>query len=403
MQRTRNQNQTANNPIMPRISTIVQVFLASPSDVQPEREALEGLISEMNRTWSTTLGIMFELVRWETHVIPAIGNDPQAVINEQIGDNYDVFIGILWARFGTPTPRAASGTMEEFERAYARLQTERDGPAVMFYFKEAAVPISKIDPEQLSQVQKFRAALPASGGVYSTFDDLAGFNASVRAHLSSLAQKFSRANMHPKSAAQSPETEALKSLAADEHDLGLLDYAEISEARIDDMVATMEVISEATARVGGQFEAHTRDMNNLSTAGVTPQSARRLIKRCADDMDAFAGILKNQIPILASNREAAFDALNNSLALAQEFDTSDNSSLHGLQQAMLQLRDNIEIPKQSLTQFRESTATLPRMTSDLNKAKRAVVQQIDALIQEFDKTDSTASNVLLSIGQILSA
>jgi hypothetical protein len=127
--------------------------------VQPEREALESLIYEMYQTWGRALGIMFELVRWETHVTPAFGSDPQAVINSQIGDNYDVFIGILWARFGTPTPRAASGTMEEFERAYARVQAGANNPEIMFYFKEAAVPISKIDPEQLKKVQNFRGSL----------------------------------------------------------------------------------------------------------------------------------------------------------------------------------------------------------------------------------------------------
>ncbi|MFM0160235.1 MULTISPECIES: hypothetical protein [Paraburkholderia] len=369
--------------------------------MQPEREALESLIYEMYQTWGRALGIMFELVRWETHVTPAFGSDPQAVINSQIGDNYDVFIGILWARFGTPTPRAASGTMEEFERAYARVQAGANNPEIMFYFKEAAVPISKIDPEQLKKVQNFRGSLPEKGGVYATFEDLPGFSASVRVHLSSLAQKFSRdhASLPQVDSPQPRETLTAEIKAEDE--LGFLDYVEISDARIEDMVATMELISEATVRMGSQFEGHMRETTRLATAGPDTKSAKRLIKRCADDMQAYAGILKNQTPILAANREAAFDALSNSLTLHRELGTADNSNLRALNDAIEQLRSNLAVPTESMKAIRETAASFPRMTSDLNKAKRLVVEQIDALIEEFDKTDSTATNILLSMAQML--
>jgi len=385
---------------MPRTSTIVQVFVASPSDVNPEREALEGLISEMNQTWSKALGIMFELVRWETHVTPSFGSDPQAVINDQIGENYDVFIGILWARFGTPTARAASGTIEEFERAYTRLQAGQSSPEIMFYFKEAAVPVSKIDTEQLNKVQKFRAALPDRGGIYGTFDDLSGFSVSVRAHLSSLAQKFSRQQPQLPTTLPPRQTEA-SILETAEDELGFLDYVEICEARIEDMVATMEVISEATARVGEQFVTHTQEMKSLAAIDSTPKSAKRLIKRGADDMEAYAGILKSQTPILASHREAAFSALNDSLAFSEEFGAADSSNLQTLHDAIAKLRASIAAPMQSMKGFRETAAGMPRITSDMNKAKRLVVEQIDALIEEFENTDSTTSNILLSIAQML--
>ena len=161
--------------------------------MQPEREALESLIYEMYQTWGRALGIMFELVRWETHVTPAFGSDPQAVINSQIGDNYDVFIGILWARFGTPTPRAASGTMEEFERAYARVQAGANNPEIMFYFKEAAVPISKIDPEQLKKSTELPRFAAGKRRCLRNFRRLAGlFRLCSRAFVILGAEVFSR-------------------------------------------------------------------------------------------------------------------------------------------------------------------------------------------------------------------
>ena len=54
----------------------------------------------------------------DANAYPGFGTDPQGVVNEEIGDDYEIFIGPLWSRFGTPTPRAFSGTQEEFERVY---------------------------------------------------------------------------------------------------------------------------------------------------------------------------------------------------------------------------------------------------------------------------------------------
>ena len=99
---------------MPRQEHVLSVFVASPNDVQEERARLEEIVKELNDTWSRQLGLRLELLRWETHAFPNIGEDAQAVINEQVPTDYDVFIGIMWHRSGTPTGRAGSGTIEEF-------------------------------------------------------------------------------------------------------------------------------------------------------------------------------------------------------------------------------------------------------------------------------------------------
>ena len=176
---------------MPRTESVVTVFISSPSDVSAEREILDSVVNELNRTWSRTLGIRLEPIMWETHSRPAFGNDPQDVLNDQFPDDYDVFLGILWGHIGTPTPRAESGTLEEFERAFERYKNDKDSIELMVYFKDEGIPPSKTDPAQLAQVQKFKKSLGEKGGLYSTFEDASSFESSLRAHLSSLAQKFS--------------------------------------------------------------------------------------------------------------------------------------------------------------------------------------------------------------------
>jgi len=131
---------------MPRTEKVIVVFVASPSDLENERHKLEDVIRELNVTWSKTLGVRLDLVRWETHAYPGMGNDPQDLINKQIGDDFDIFLGLMWGRFGTPTERAGSGTEEEFIRAKQRLERNPDAVKIMFYFKDAPLPPSKIDP-----------------------------------------------------------------------------------------------------------------------------------------------------------------------------------------------------------------------------------------------------------------
>ena len=81
---------------MPRDERVFVVFVASPSDMQPERDALEEVIRELNLTWSRKLGIRLDLVRWETHGVPGFGADAQDVLNRQLPDDPDIFIGLMW-------------------------------------------------------------------------------------------------------------------------------------------------------------------------------------------------------------------------------------------------------------------------------------------------------------------
>ena len=139
--------------------------MASPSDVEAERNALSSLIREINDVLAFLApedNLRLELLRYETHTYPDIGQ-AQEVINKQIPNEYDIFIGVMWKRCGTPTASSQSGTIEEFQRALAR--REKTGrPVIMFYFCDEPVPIPNLeDLEQLTKVVRFRTELNSKG------------------------------------------------------------------------------------------------------------------------------------------------------------------------------------------------------------------------------------------------
>lgn len=149
---------------MPQVEKLL-IFLASPGDVPTERRYVEEIVADLNRTVASAKDIVLQVVRWENDVFPGYGMDAQALINAQIAEmaKYTLFVGIMWNRLGTPTPRAISGTVEEFERAVeAHIQNGR--PEIWFYFRESA---SKFNTEkQLEQRKKvlaFKVQVQASG------------------------------------------------------------------------------------------------------------------------------------------------------------------------------------------------------------------------------------------------
>jgi hypothetical protein len=94
-------------------ATILNVLIASPSDVSAERDVVESAIREWNANHRAQSGIMLHAVRWETHSYPATGERPQGIINRQIVDSGHLLIGIFGNRVGTPTGEAQSGTIED--------------------------------------------------------------------------------------------------------------------------------------------------------------------------------------------------------------------------------------------------------------------------------------------------
>src|SRR5256885_13644216 len=98
--------------------SVFRVFIASPSDLREEREALRDIVNEINRIFSPETDWRIELLGWED-TMPG-GGRPQELINVDV-DKADLFIGCLWRRWGTPAGAdGKTGFEEEFDRAFER-------------------------------------------------------------------------------------------------------------------------------------------------------------------------------------------------------------------------------------------------------------------------------------------
>lgn len=314
---------------MARKDNIVTIFVASPSDVAEERLLLESLVSEHNNVWSEILNLRLELIKWETHCTPGFGDYSQDVINQQIGDDYDVFLGLFWGRFGSPTPVAKSGTLEEFERAYKRFCEQPDSIDIMIYFKDAPIPPSEMDFEQLQKVSELKKELGEKGGLYNVFKESGDFEVLLKAHLAKIAQKWHKKLGSPEQERSATPTEI--PLDEDE-ELGLLEYLEAYEDSMGNLVSSLTSMTEATEKIGSHMNKRSEEVNALKSKGVDSLDSRavkKVIKQSGDDLMRYAHIMNSHIEVFRTSRIDAFDNLSKGVTVYLELaavSDSENSA-----------------------------------------------------------------------------
>ena len=157
---------------MPENILQIRLFVSSPSDVADERKRVETVVDDLNDTLGRTLHARIQVVSWVLDATPGLGR-PQAVINKEIG-RYDIFLGLMKARFGTPTGKSASGTEEEFDRALAQWKKNRS-LRVLFYFSGQPLALRTLkETRQYEKVLAFRSRLSGLGlmGEYKSVNEL---------------------------------------------------------------------------------------------------------------------------------------------------------------------------------------------------------------------------------------
>ena len=368
---------------MPRDERVFVVFVASPSDMQPERDALEEVIRELNLTWSRKLGIRLDLVRWETHGVPGFGADAQDVLNRRLPDDSDIFIGLMWGRYGTPTSSAGSGTEEEFKRALERYRQNSASIKIMIYFKDAPLPPSQIDPDQLALVQRFRSSLGNEGGLYWDFSEIDKFEGLIRLHLTRQVQELSD---ETQGEAVSDSAAQINSAAASSEvveELGLIDYLDLVEENFSSLVEIVERISNETTTLSQRMQERTKEITETVEQAPQGQLSRRVARaltgKAAGDMTNYVIRMRTELPLFKDLLHQGAEAAGRAALMAVDIASEDKNQVITAKRQLGVIRDALSTACDAMVSFRDSIKSMPRMTADLNRAKRetvAVIQQV---------------------------
>ncbi|MGH7495885.1 MAG: NACHT domain-containing protein [bacterium] len=189
------------------------IFLASPADVAKERAYVHTAVVELNKTGSGAAhaqGIQFEVLGYDTHVSPDMGRAQAVTFDQLTPDNWDIFIGILWQRFGTPSGAVdsqtgeefRSGTIEEFTRAY-ELWQQHGSPRILFYRSKQSVNYFELRPDQKQALEKVEAFFTQFGpkanhpGYYRTYQTPEDFEKAVRQDLMQFLLNYQKSDRQP--------------------------------------------------------------------------------------------------------------------------------------------------------------------------------------------------------------
>jgi predicted NACHT family NTPase len=156
---------------MPTETLQIKVFVSCPGDVNNEKEVVKKACDILNRQYSGS-NVYIKVVDYKTAVSPQVSvKGTQSVINEQIGEDYDLYLGIFWKRFGDIQPyNGLTPTQEEFEIALSRFR-ESGKPSMAVYFKSVRnEPTDSKEIEQLSLVRKFKESI-RSEAYYGEFQE----------------------------------------------------------------------------------------------------------------------------------------------------------------------------------------------------------------------------------------
>jgi hypothetical protein len=168
---------------MAYFAQVLNVLIASPSDVYEERDLITNSIYKWNALNSQEEHIVLLPVRWETHASTAYnGSDTQEILNEQFVRDCDILIGVFWSKLGTATLKSSSGTLEEIEE-FVDLKKP-----VKLYFSSQPLP-QDIDIEQLIKLREFKEIYQQKG-IYFEYTSLENLESLLLADITREVRRF---------------------------------------------------------------------------------------------------------------------------------------------------------------------------------------------------------------------
>jgi hypothetical protein len=374
---------------MPRNVTKIKIFIASPGDTQDERNSASEIIQELNMI-NPLDNIEFELVKWETHTYSGIGEDAQEVINKQIDDDYDIFVGLMWKRFGSPTKRASSGTEEEFLRAVEIYKKRLRPIKILFYFSQTAIPPREIDADQLQKINQFRNQLKDAGVYFWDYSNIKEFEGLLRVQISKSARELLNDLVIVK-------PDLLKPLSdyktEDDNEPGLFDFVERFTEEFAELETVLGRITELMTDLGEKMNKRAEEINSTDMRILKPQDVARLIDKASNDMQIFVRRMDIEMPIFKEALGSGFDNLTRAYSLyytdweeeakkeVNEFDKID------------ELFDSMTFFRDELHSLKNKIFSLPRATKNFNKAKKDSERIIKGLISEVDSALNQANEI----------
>ena len=359
-------------------------------------------------TWAGTI-YFFELLRWES-ISAGFGSDGQEVINTEVGNDYDLLIALFWARLGSATPRAASGTVEEYERALERFKAG-EAIEIGFFFKDAPIDFRASDLDQAASVKKFEKAVQEAGALTKTFRDLEGLKFEIALLLDRVARRQLAASSmstsapsrnfeaSAKPALKKGSTNEIEVSSPNEDEVGILDAAEHLQEHaasatefLSGFIDLLQSMTKVTNEVNEEYD-QIRKLRPLEI-GETKSG----LEKVASSMDSFSEFLESNNAEYRENTFLIASDIRDIVRASYDF-TASADALSSTVPFQAQIVSMAAIMIESTDKLDGMVATIsgmPRTTSRFNKARRRLLQNLSVYR---DSTLSSHGSIELALAE----
>jgi hypothetical protein len=377
--------------------TELSVFISCPSNLADLRGVAEAAVQEVSNTLRVTANKSLASISWKEDIVPGVAEDGQGVINQQTLRKYDIYLGMIGSRFGTPTPRAGSGTEEEFDLALDQFRSDSSSIRILFYLQAFGVNPFDLNPTELQKVVDFRTKLQEQGVLYKELESLDDALSSVKSHLLKLissewdearecwkdagtTQNTARIPAPAKSVVKAAEHLPVVSLDHADTELGLLDLQVIgvqefglAGASIVKLGANLDSLTEKTKAKFDDFHVDP----SQGPAGIL-----QVIDAYAADIDEFVSDSRGELANArfhlskgADHIEALYEQIQQLGIKPAESPAELIATVDGIEPSLRMFRSAVLAGKQTVEK-------LPPMTRRFKISQRALVALFDQIALE---------------------
>lgn len=372
----------------------LQVLIACPSDVALEKQVAREVIEKFNKVTGQALGVRCEPKDWENNSYPSIGEDGQSVLNKQIVEDADIFVGIMWSKVGSPTARAASGTIEEYEQVLAKWKSDPQAIEIMWYFKTDDIPQKLLVDSDFQSIQQLKGRLNEDG-VY--FSQVLGkeFRDKFEDHLTAAVTKYLARMRKKKGEDGTPlvinssklssdlATKDTEAPRAEEIQLGVFDYVVSFEESVNLLERTSQTIVDSTEAFGNDLSSLAKSINNKDPNKIKPKEAKAFLDKGAQLIEAYSDTLEPNVNMLRSELHDMFTSMSGLFVSISDNPNMDDEALEAARSTLVGLEEGITSAESGISEMKQSLDGLPGFTYTMIVAKQRLSDLLDLLLNEF--------------------
>lgn len=354
----------------------IKLFISCPSDIKDEIDSIRFIVEEINKTVGKQNDYTIDCLNWKFDTYTDIGDDPQAVINNQIDDEYDILVGLLWQRVGVPTLRDKSGTIEEINRAISNSLKEK-----LIYFKTTPPEnLNQINLEQLSKINSFKMDLSNRGVLYKEFNSIKEFESLFRINLMNLiSDKLLHsvkleAPIVKQAGKYQPISDLIKEVEVredvDDIDLDIFETSEKLLSSLEILASSLSSMTSTTNHLTEKLEERTIELNRylgIKDDRLRMTKGKIVVNFFADELDEFNSRTNNELQTFSENFLPIGATYSKIMQFATNYDIPD---IDNLKTNVNQFRDAIESLTHNTAEVLRMILKWPALTSRFNKSKR---------------------------------